>query len=190
MQDIKIQNLCKAYGEKQVLNNFSASFEHGKITCIMGKSGAGKTTLFRILMNLEKQDSGTITGLENKKIKAVFQEDRLCEELDAISNIRLVNAKNDKKTVQTALCKMGITENKLVSTLSGGMKRRVSILRALMSEFDILFLDEPLKGLDKDTKQLVLHEMKHYFQNKTVIMITHEIEEAEFFGGKIIGVEV
>ena len=85
---------------------------------------------------------------------------------------------------------MGITENKLVSTLSGGMKRRVSILRALMSEFDVLFLDEPLKGLDKDTKQLVLHEMEHYFQNKTVIMITHEIEEAEFFGGNIIGVEV
>lgn len=190
MQDIKIENLCKVYGEKQVLNNFSACFEHGKINCIMGKSGAGKTTLFRILMNLEKQDSGTITGLENKKIRAVFQEDRLCEELDAISNIRLVNTKNDKKTVQNALCKMGIIENKLVSTLSGGMKRRVSILRALMSEFDVLFLDEPLKGLDKDTKQLVLHEMKHYFRNKTVIMITHEIEEAEFFGGKIIGVEV
>ena len=94
-----------------------------------------------------------------------------------------------KKTVQAALCKMGITENKLVSTLSGGMKRRVSILRALLSEFDILFLDEPLKGLDKDTKELVLNEMKHYFQNKTVIMITHEKAEAEFFGGKIIGIE-
>lgn len=189
MQDIKIQNLCKAYGEKQVLNNFSAVIENKKITCIMGKSGIGKTTLFRILMGLEKQDSGTITGLENMKISAVFQEDRLCEELDAISNIRLVNAKNDKETVQTALCKMGITENKLVNTLSGGMKRRVSILRALLSEFDVLFLDEPLKGLDKDTKQLVLNEMKHYFQNKTVIMITHEKEEAEFFNSKIIGIE-
>ena len=63
----------------------------------MGKSGAGKTTLFRILMGLEKEDSGSITGLENKKIRAVFQEDRLCDELDTISNIRLVNAKNDKK---------------------------------------------------------------------------------------------
>lgn len=189
MQYIKIKNLCKAYGEKQVLNDFSASFEHGEITCIMGKSGAGKTTLFRILMNLEKQDSGIVTGLENKKIRAVFQEDRLCEELDAISNIRLVNAKNDKEIVQNALCKMGITENKLVSTLSGGMKRRVSILRALLSEFDVLFLDEPLKGLDKDTKQLVLNEMTRYFKDKTIIMITHEKEEAEFLGGKIIGIE-
>ena len=191
MQDIKIENLYKAYGEKQVLNNFSAVIEHGKISCIMAPSGAGKTTLLRILMGMEKADRGKITGLENLKIRAVFQEDRLCEELDAVSNIRLVKYKNNKKTVQDALCKMGLTdiENKPVSTLSGGMKRRVSILRALLSDFDVLFLDEPLKGLDMHTKQMVLNEMKNYFENKTIIMITHEKDEAEFFGAKVIGIE-
>ena len=87
---IQITNLNKAYGEHQVLENFCAEIPEGKTTCVMAASGKGKTTLLRILMGLEKPDGGEITGLENKRISAVFQEDRLCENLSTEANIRLV----------------------------------------------------------------------------------------------------
>ena len=81
---IRIRNLSKKYGENVVFENRSFDLEERKTTAIMGKSGFGKTTLLRILMGLEKYDVGSIEGMENKKISAVFQEDRLCENLSAV----------------------------------------------------------------------------------------------------------
>ena len=81
--DIKIKHLGKAYGEQQILKDFSCLFPEGKTTCIRGKSGCGKTTLLRLLLGLESPDTGEIEGMEGKKIAAVFQEDRLCENLSA-----------------------------------------------------------------------------------------------------------
>lgn len=186
MQDIVISHLYKSFGDKAVINDFSAVFPKNQLSCIMAASGAGKTTLVRIIMGLEKADSGRVTGTENAKIRAVFQENRLCEYLDAVSNIRLVNDKNTKQDVIKALNDMGITDctGKPVSSFSGGMKRRVAILRALLSDFDILILDEALQGLDSDTNSLVLENMKKYLAEKTVIMITHNRQDAEFFGCK------
>lgn len=186
MQDIVISHLYKSFGDKAVISDLSAVFPKNEISCIMAVSGAGKTTLVRIIMGLEKADSGMVTGTENAKIRAVFQENRLCGELDAVSNIRLVNDKNTKQDVIKALNEMGIIDctEKPVSSFSGGMKRRVAILRALLSDFDILILDEALQGLDSDTNSLVLENMKKYIAQKTVIMITHNKQDAEFFGCK------
>ena len=88
--DIKIKHLGKAYGEQQILKDFSCLFPEGKTICIRGKSGCGKTTLLRLLLGLESPDTGEIEVMEGKKIAAVFQEDRLCENLSAASNIRMV----------------------------------------------------------------------------------------------------
>ena len=91
---IRIRNLSKKYGENVIFKDRSFDLEERKTTAIMGKSGLGKTTLLRILMGLEKYDAGSIEGMENKKISAVFQEDRLCENLPAVTNVAIVCEKN------------------------------------------------------------------------------------------------
>ena len=80
MQDIRIKNISKAYGDKQVLNHISKEFPSGETTVIMGASGCGKTTLLRILLGLEKADSGEVTGMP-ERVAVLFQEDRLCEDV-------------------------------------------------------------------------------------------------------------
>ena len=87
---IELQNVCKAFGEKQVLQDFSHTFPEGELTCVMGPSGCGKTTLLSLLLGLEQPDAGKILGMEGRRKSAVFQEDRLCENASAVSNIRLV----------------------------------------------------------------------------------------------------
>ena len=91
MEDIVIRNLCKSFAGKPVLRDFSAVLPVGQVTGLMAPSGAGKTTLLRILMGLERPDGGTIDGLAGLRLSAVFQEDRLCDNLDPSANIRLIN---------------------------------------------------------------------------------------------------
>ena len=86
--DIKVDHISKAYGEQQVLQDLSCVFPEGKTTCIRGRSGCGKTTLIRLLLRLDVPDKGKIEGVSDRKLSAVFQEDRLCENLSAASNIR------------------------------------------------------------------------------------------------------
>ncbi len=171
---ITLTNISKSFGDNQVLSNFSAEFPQNQVTCIMAPSGKGKTTLLRILMGLETADSGLITGLEEKTIAAVFQEERLCENLSALTNISIATCCS-KSIIEQALVEIGLKDSIIlpVSSLSGGMKRRVSILRAILSDSDILILDEPFKGLDEEMKTLVINMVKHYIQNKTVILVTH-----------------
>ena len=98
MNHITIQNLCKAFGEKKVLDNFSATFPVGTVTCIMAPSGAGKTTLLSIMQGLLRPDSGSMEGIP-AKMAAVFQEDRLCEDFNAVSNVRFsCGSKSHKKS--------------------------------------------------------------------------------------------
>ena len=143
--DIRIENICKAYGEKQVLAGFSHIFPEGKTTCIFGPSGCGKTTLLRLIAGLALPDSGAIAGAEGKKISAVFQEDRLFLELSAERNI-LLTAKSGftRADARALLAELGLeAEAAPVRSFSGGMRRRVAIARALAAEYDLLLLDEP-----------------------------------------------
>lgn len=188
---IELKNLTKAFDGHTVLNDYSTRFESGSFTCIMGKSGVGKTTLLNILMGLETADSGDIIGLENTKISAVFQENRLCDNLTALLNIKMVIDKNQgiaDSEINSWLDKIGLRSEtqKPVSEYSGGMKRRVAILRALLADFDLLIMDEPLKGLDDETKQQVIDLIKELTKEKTVIMTTHDDSEAKAFGAQII----
>ena len=190
--NINIRNLTKKYGKKEIFKNFSLEIETGKVTALMGKSGFGKTTLIRILMGLEKYDKGKITGLENQKISTVFQEDRLCENLSAITNISIVCEKETSiREISVELEKIGLKEsqNKPVKTLSGGMKRRVAIIRCIMAKSDIIIFDEPLKGLDEITKKNVIRYLKEKIRGKTVIIVTHDIEEARQLDGTIVNLE-
>lgn len=184
MESIVLKSLCKAYGSNQVLQNFSAEIPVGKTTCIMAPSGSGKTTLLRILMGLEQPDSGTITGLADLRRSAVFQEDRLCDNLSPLSNIRLVCPRYSPQQIAQVLTAVGLSActAQPARELSGGMRRRVALLRALMADYDILFLDEPFKGLDADTKAAVICYTRQQIEQKTVLLVTHDPAEAEALG--------
>ena len=182
--DIVLENICKSYGNHIVLNKFSAVIPDGQITAIMAPSGCGKTTLLRILMGLEQADSGSVSGLSGKKISAVFQEDRLCQNLSPVSNIRLVAPELKKPEIIAAMEQVGLTGcfSQPVRELSGGMKRRVAILRALLADYDVLFLDEPFKGLDAETRRLVIADTRRKSAGKTVVLITHDKEDLSLMG--------
>ncbi len=182
--DITISHLWKNYGEKPVLSDFSALLPEGKTTCIMGPSGCGKTTLLHILLGLESADSGMIHGLP-RRISAVFQENRLCEGFSAGRNATLAASRKIPQTELEAHFKeVGLFHclHQPVSQLSGGMKRRIAILRAVLAEGELLILDEPFQGLDETTKALVISYLKKHTKGRTVLLVTHSAEEAAQIG--------
>ncbi len=181
MDNITLNGIDKAFGGNHVLQDFSALIHAGKMTCIMAPSGKGKTTLLRILMGLDQQDSGIITGLEGLKLSVVFQEDRLCDNLTAAANIRLTCPNKTHCDVEEGLRALGLAGciHQPTRELSGGMRRRVALLRALMAEYDLLILDEPFKGLDVDTKAIVMEYTRLHIAGKTAILVTHDLEEAQ-----------
>ncbi len=194
---IEIKNLCKNYKDKVVYNHLNLSFEEKQITSLMGPSGCGKTTLLKILAGLEAYEGGQITGMEAKKIAYVFQEDRLLPWLTVRENIEYVLMSWEpkaayKKRVDDLLEMLELTkeQNQLITTLSGGMKRRVALGRALAYEGEILLMDEPFKGLDEALKQRVIEGILRIYQQKkpTIICVTHELEEAKALG-KVIEIK-
>ena len=189
--DIRISRLAKSYGDHPVLVNFDAVFPERKTTCIMGPSGCGKTTLLRILLGLEKADSGTVEGMPEKK-SAVFQEDRLCDNLTARTNIRLVSPEKDPAELDKWLYYLGLgaSMEQPVREYSGGMRQRVSLLRALWAEYDILFLDEPMKGLDEEMRGKTAVFLCEHTRGKTVICVTHDQEDISLLGAvQVIGLK-
>ncbi len=191
---IIIKDICKRYDDVIVFENYSILLEKNKINCIMGQSGSGKTTLVRLLMGLEHADKGSIQGIEGLKKSAVFQEDRLCENLDVLTNIVMphINKESFNKfsrlQIETALDCVDLSgcSDKKVSTLSGGMKRRVAILRAILADYDLLILDEPFKELDENTKKLNINYLLEKAKGKTVIFITHDKYELELIKPDIL----
>jgi NitT/TauT family transport system ATP-binding protein len=186
--DIDVKVLTKAFGDELVLDKVSLRFPEHKITCVMGPSGMGKTTLLHILMGLVPFDTGTVEGVPVNR-SAVFQEDRLCEDFMAASNVRLVCPQNvSDDCIFRHLEEIGLKENleKPVKEFSGGMKRRVAMVRAVLADSEILFLDEPFKGLDEETKQDAITYLKRHRNNRTVIMVTHDIQEAKALDAEVV----
>jgi NitT/TauT family transport system ATP-binding protein len=175
---IELKNICKAFGEKEVLHDVSLTFREG-ITCVMGASGIGKTTLANIIAGLAAPDSGEVIGTRDKKISMVFQDDRLLEWETALSNVLFVN--NDRDRAIALLTEAGLADSlhKKTAELSGGMKRRVCLCRALIADHNMLILDEPFKGLDNELKPSVMNMVKTH-ANGIIICITHDRTEADF----------
>ncbi len=186
--DIRIRSLYKYYGDKRVLEDFSATFREKSSVCLMGPSGCGKTTLLGILMGLVKYDAGLVEGVPPRK-SAVFQEDRLCEDFTAAENIRLVTGKRAPEAViaeQLSLLGLGASLSIPVREYSGGMKRRVAIARAMLAGGDIYFLDEPFKGLDAENRRKAAEYIREHTVGKTLVAVTHDEAEAALLGGEII----
>ncbi len=189
MNDITLRNVSKRFGDKIVLENFSAVFPAGETSVLMGVSGGGKTTLLRLILGLETPDGGEISGVP-AKCAAVFQEDRLCPQLTALGNVLLAAGRKKEREARELLTRLGLAEsiNTPAADLSGGMRRRTALARALCSEYDLLVLDEPFKGLDDQTRRTAIETVREQTQGKTVLLVTHDPTEAKAFGDKIIQV--
>lgn len=186
---LSIDNISFSYGENPVLENFSLSVGDGERICLFGKSGCGKTTLLRIILGLEKAQQGSVTSGRDIKYSAVFQEDRLLPFKTVLQNITLIGA--DEQTALSHLSALGIRDcaAKYPSELSGGMRRRAAIARALSAEYDCLVLDEPFSGLDIENIRKAAEHISEYLSGRTLILVTHAQEEAQMLGCKIIPAE-
>lgn len=186
-----IRNLSKTYGDVPVWKGLNLTLASGHIYCMMGASGIGKTTLFRILLGLEQPDSGSFS-LEPSPgcgLTAVFQEDRLCEAFTPIDNVRLAAGKAlNRRQITEELCRLLPREalSRPVSTLSGGMKRRVAIARALLAPSCGILMDEPFTGLDEQTRHLVIDYVREKAHRRLLVVATHQEEDVEALGGILI----
>lgn len=181
---LELRAICKSYGEKNVLSGLNHRFEDGSITCIVGPSGCGKTTLLRILMGLEAPDSGSVR-MSVPAVAAVFQEDRLLERFRAETNVRIALRRGfPKEEILAALDAVGLRTDahRPVCELSGGMKRRVAIVRALLSDAPLVVMDEPFKGLDAKTKAQTAQFILRRLAGRTAIFTAHDASEASLLG--------
>ena len=187
--DIRLSHVSKAFEGKEVLKDITLTLPFGQRVCLMGKSGRGKTTLLNILMGFVHPDSGTLQGIP-PRVAAVFQEDRLCEDFSAIDNIRFVTGSHvPEGTILRHLQALGLSEADIrqpVRTLSGGMRRRVALARAVLYDGQLLILDEAFKGLDGATRAQAIAYANQHTQGKTLLAVTHEAEEARLLGGQVV----
>ena len=192
---ISIHNIQKAFGSKQVLTGVDYILEDDSIYCLMGPSGMGKTTLLRILMDLEDPDGGSIQGLEKNDIAVMFQENRLLEWMDAVDNVAVM-----RKGIRDKQLKQEIEKNlqrilpadclhQPVSQLSGGMKRRVALARAMNYPSKLIILDEPFTGLDRATKNDVVDYVLQMRGDRILLVATHGTEDAQMLGATVIHLE-
>ena len=188
---MKIENLCFSYLDKEiektVFDGLNLS-SNSRIICLMGPSGCGKTTLLHILAGLLKPCGGTVSGFP-KSISIMFQEDRLLSWLNAYENVALVRSGNPswkgQEDIASQLLKaLDIDPAMDIGSMSGGMKRRVALARALAFESEALLLDEPFKGMDEDLMQRAADLIKS--QNKITVVSTHSEAEARALGAEIV----
>ncbi|MXU63888.1 ABC transporter ATP-binding protein [Oceanomicrobium pacificus] len=201
---LKLENVCKSYGEAHVLDGIDLAVEEGEFVAIVGFSGSGKTTLMNILSGLEMPDTGAAL-FRNKEITGpgperglVFQSYSLMPWLTVTGNVALaVDAVHGKKSradradiVKHYVDMVGLSHatDRRPAELSGGMRQRVSVARALAMQPEVLLLDEPLSALDALTRANLQDEIERISQieKKTIILITNDVDEAILLADRII----
>lgn len=183
---VRLDNVTFGYALwKPILRDFSLTAEPGARICLTGASGKGKTTVLRLIMGLEKPRKGTVFMPEGIRISAVFQEDRLLPHKTVLENTALFS---DAETARGTLCKLGVggVTEEYPSALSGGMKRRVALARALSHPFDLLVLDEAFTGLDAQSKERCLTAVDAAVGDRTLLMVSHDESEAAALGAVCI----
>ena len=190
---LTIEHLTKQFGEKTLFRDLCLTVDGPAV--LWAPSGWGKTTLLRILMGLERPTTGSVEGVG--RVAAVFQEDRLCPQLNAVQNVTLVlpgveNQYEEQITSDFQQLGMDIAALQLPARrLSGGQKRRVALLRALWAPSDTLLLDEPLGALDAFTRMSMQDEILNIWveRRQLALMVTHSIDEAVYMGTRVLVME-
>lgn len=175
---IEFRSVSKAFDGKIVLQKLNWRIGPGEPWLLTGASGIGKTTLLRLVMGLEAPDSGTVDGRDGIRFCPVFQEDRLVEHWDAVQNAALVCADTAKAS---SILRCLLPDDALrqpVRTLSGGMRRRVALARALAAPGDMLILDEPFAGLDEQSAARAWKTVWDLRAGRALLLVAHGSEDA------------
>lgn len=194
MSLITLENVSKSFvGTGQVVSSLNLSVPRGQFLALLGSSGCGKSTLLKMIAGLEVSDTGRISGLSELKTSFVFQEASLLPWRTALENVHLPLELDTQglrelniERAKEALVSVGLKDafDRRPHQLSGGMKMRVSLARALVTNPEILFLDEPFSALDELTRFRLQEDLLRFWKNSarpmTVIFVTHSISEAAF----------
>ncbi|MGN0807932.1 MAG: ABC transporter ATP-binding protein [Candidatus Coproplasma sp.] len=179
---MKIENLSVSYGKNRVYDNFNLEFDGSGVTCILGESGCGKTTVLNAIAGLIAY-TGKITPV---KISYVFQTPRLVPNLTVLNNLTLIGAKEN--SAKEMLERVGLKDkaNAYPKTLSGGEAQRVSLCRAFLYPAELLLLDEPFSSLDLKTKLAAMDLFKELQvkSGRGALFVTHDIDEACYLSDK------
>lgn len=183
---IILEGVSKSFGERRVLQNVNLTLPDRGAVCFFGPSGCGKTTLTRLICGLERPDAGHIRRPEGLRFSCHFQEDRLLPWYTAEENLTL--ALGSREQAQMWLEQTGLTDAGALypGELSGGMRRRVSLARALGYPSDVLVLDEPLRELDAATCQRMLGLITRSRGNRLLLLVTHDLSQAEALGCTLV----
>lgn len=185
---ITLNKLSLSYHGQQVLKNCSLQVEPGSRIALMGPSGCGKTSLINIIAGVQAPDSGSATV--NGRVSYVFQEPALFPWLTAAENINVVLSDKAETMAEARswLDRVALSHcaDKYPHQLSGGQKQRVAICRALAYGGDVLLLDEPLKGLDPDTRHRVTALLQEECRGKTLLLVTHDLAEAQALCDRVL----
>ncbi len=202
---IRMDRLSKVFGKDEgdtvALQDFTLDVDDGEFVCIVGPSGCGKTTMLRIVAGLETPTDGSVrietTAGEDRPANAmVFQEQGLFPWMTVVDNVayglemRGVRKRERRRRVEPFLEMIGLTRfrNHYPQQLSGGMRQRVSIARAFVTDPDVLLMDEPFAALDAHNKLIMQDELLRIWEGtqKTVLFITHAIDEAISLSDRIV----
>ena len=193
LNKIEIKNLCFSYGKKEILKNLNLTITAKKPLVLLGESGFGKTTLLRLLLGFIKPDSGEILGIDKDTVISVlYQEDRLFPHLTVYKNLKLIKKNLSPSEAGALLGELNLKEevlDKLPKELSGGMKRRVALARALIFPSELLLLDEPFQGLDEENRKAAIRALIKYRADRVLLVITHEAEDAVSLGADMVRIE-
>ncbi len=184
---ITFENVSRRFGQRAVLEKLSFALpEHG-IVALMGPSGIGKTTLLRLIAGLDKPDEGVVS-VRAKKIAVSFQEPRLIPWLSCAQNLAFVLPKGESAPIEELLrtVELAELEDALPDTLSGGMKQRLSLARALALKADLLLLDEPFSAMDTALKQRLYPVIKNANPDGLTVIITHDEQETQALGAQVL----
>ncbi len=184
---IEVKDVSKRFDGKQVLKDFNLNIEDEHVYVITGEKGCGKTTLLRLILGLDKPDSGKVGLLGDYKYPyinagVVFQEDRLCEGFSAVTNCAMVSKKVFKQTVREELCKL-LPENLVdipVRQLSKAQRRMVCIARACCIPSDVLVMDEPFEGLDSDDRKKAISFIRDKMGSGSLVIASKDTTDLEF----------
>ena len=183
---LKIKNLYKNFGRKVIFNDFNYEFADNGVYALVGESGIGKTTFLRIISSLDKDFRGELVFSREPLISVAFQEHRLLPTVNAINNV-LISAfdtftKADYEITKNLLKRLNFSESDMKlypNEMSGGMKQRISLARALLFPHNILLLDEPTKELDRGLREAVYEIINEETKSSLVIISSHSNEDIE-----------
>lgn len=186
---INIVNLEKSYNNKVIFSKFNLNISRDDRIAITGESGIGKTTLILTIAGILSPDKGEIISNTPLKPAIVFQENRLLENATIFENIKVVNKDISRDKLEEYLSEMGLKDfiDYKIKELSGGMKRRVAIIRAILFSSNIVIMDEAIKEVDEESRQKIVYFINKYLKERPLIFVTHnERDLTELKANKIV----